>query len=253
MVCLLGSFSLLKHGVPLPVRTGGKTEALLATLALRGSRRLPREALLNEVWPDAEPGLAGQALNSLLHSLRKLLGSALGGAPPIVHQQGTYQLNLSAGVSVDFDYFDELADMGEALDNGADPGLSDPRTIAAYEQAISLYGGDLQAGENQAAIVERERLRARYLTLLVRCAGHYYVEGNITAALRLARCLLEHDPCREDAHRLVMRSHMQRGERAQALRQYRLCVQFLRSEFDVEPEPATVALYTQIRLSPESI
>jgi DNA-binding SARP family transcriptional activator len=221
---------------------------LLSVLALRGHRRVSRETLLNQVWPDAEPDLSAQALNSLLHSLRKLLASALNGASPVLYQQGAYQLNHDAGVSVDFDRFDELADAGEGLED-----QSDHRTIMAYERAISLYGGDLQAGDHQAAIVERERLRARYLTLLVRCASFYYAERNIDAALRLALRLIEHDPCREDAHRLVMRCHVQRGERAQALRQYRLCAQLLRTEFDVAPEPATEALYAQIRLQPGSI
>ena len=248
MICMLGSFALLKFGMALPVRAGGRTEALLSALALRGHRRVSRETLLGEVWPDAQAELSSQALNSLLHSLRKLLASALDGAPPIVHEQGAYRLNFDAGVSVDFNRFDELADVGEGL---ADP--SDPQPILAYERAISLYGGDLQAGDHQAAIVERERLRARYLTLLVRCASYYFAQHNIEAALRLALRLLEHDPCREDAHRLVMRCHVQRGERAQALRQYRLCAQLLRTEFDVAPELATEQLHAQIRLQPDSI
>jgi hypothetical protein len=37
------------------------------------------------------------------------------------------------------------------------------------------------------------------------------------------------------------------------MRQYRLCEQILRAEFDVAPEPSTVALYEKIRLDPASI
>jgi DNA-binding SARP family transcriptional activator len=61
------------------------------------------------------------------------------------------------------------------------------------------------------------------------------------------------DPCREDAHRVIMRTHLRRGERAQALRQYRLCEYVLRREFDTAPEPQTIALYERIRIDPTSV
>jgi DNA-binding SARP family transcriptional activator len=245
---MLGSFALFKNGTHLPVRPGGKTEALLTLLALHCYRRIPRATLLGEVWPEAEPELSIQALNSLLHSLRRLLGDALGGEPPVTCLQGAYQLNLAAGVGVDYARFDELAGEGDLLAR-TDTALA----TVSYEKAIALYGGDLCAGEHHAAMVERERLRARYLTLLVRSAFHYYQSHDIGRAMALALRLLEHDPCREDAHRVVMRCHVIQGERVQALRQYRVCQQMLRDEFDAAPESATIALYDQIRLQPGSV
>jgi DNA-binding SARP family transcriptional activator len=65
--------------------------------------------------------------------------------------------------------------------------------------------------------------------------------------------LLLMDPCREDAHRMAMQCHVLRGERAQALRQYRVCERILRLEFDAAPEEATRALFDQVRLDPSSL
>jgi DNA-binding SARP family transcriptional activator len=65
--------------------------------------------------------------------------------------------------------------------------------------------------------------------------------------------MLASDPCREDAHRLVMRCYVRLGERAQALRQYQLCKQILRAEYDVAPEDATTALYDRVRLEPGAL
>jgi DNA-binding SARP family transcriptional activator len=248
MIRLLGAFAVLTNGLTLPVRPGGRTESLLSILALRCRRRVSRDALLADVWPDVEPALSGQALNSLLHSLRKLLGPTLEGASPVICVQGSYQLNLEAGIGVDFDRFDELADVG---DRQARSNMQE--AVASYGRAMTLYGGDLQTGDDQLAVVERERLRARHLTLLARSAAYYYEDLNVEACLQLATRLLEHDPCREDAHRLVMRCHVQRGERAQALRQYRLCADILREEFDAAPEPATVELYDRVRLQPNTV
>ena len=78
-------------------------------------------------------------------------------------------------------------------------------------------------------------------------------DGDYTGCLSHARRLLANDPCREDAYRLMMRCYVRLGERAQALRQYRLCQTILRTEFDAVPEPATTALFDQIRLDPGSI
>ena len=103
------------------------------------------------------------------------------------------------------------------------------------------------------AIIERERLRAMHLNLLAYLADDRFAAGDYQGCLEMAGRLLDGDPCREDAHRLVMRCHVRRGERAQALRQYLLCQQILRAEFDAAPEPATDALFEQARLDPSTI
>jgi DNA-binding SARP family transcriptional activator len=72
-------------------------------------------------------------------------------------------------------------------------------------------------------------------------------------ALLHALDLLRHDPCREDAHRMAMRCYVRQGERAQALRQYRLCREVLAIEFEAAPEPATESLYELVRLDPARI
>ena len=247
-VCVLGQFLLLVRGSPISVRNGGRTEAFLSALALRHGLRVPRETLLAEVWPDSDPILSAQALNSLVHSIHKLMGSAIGGAPPVLCRQGAYQLNLEAGVQVDVAQFDEYAKAGDAF------GLAETQaSLACYQRAIDLYRGDLCAGDDHYAVIERERLRARYLTILARSAGYQFDDGRHEAALSLAEQLLRTDPCREDAHRLVMRCYMLRGERAQAMRQFNLCARVLMDEFEAAPEPATIALFDQIRLDPASV
>lgn len=242
MICLLGPFRLLKHGAPVARRSAAKAEALLSTVALRNGQPVPRDVLLSEVWPDADPALSCQALNSLVHSLQKQFTDVLGGASLIVHRQGCYQINSQAGVGVDTTWFTDLANAGERLDRGA--------AVAHYASAIDIYQGDLRANSgDQYAIIERERLRGLYLSLLARCAAFFYDSGDWRRCIELASRLLLHDPCREDAHRLLMRCYVQRGERAQALRQFRVCAQILRAEFDAELEPETLRLYDQIRLN----
>jgi DNA-binding SARP family transcriptional activator len=126
-------------------------------------------------------------------------------------------------------------------------------SVEAYLQAVALYRGDLCSGSDIASVVEREHLRARYLTLLAKLADHFFNQGDYTSCLHYTSALLNNDPFREDAHRIAMRCYTRCGERAQALRQYLLCEQVLRAEFDVAPEPATIVLYEQVRRDPGAI
>jgi DNA-binding SARP family transcriptional activator len=246
---LLGAFRLLSHGQPIPVRAGGKTEALLAYLGSATRQGVPRDLLLRGLWPDSELHLASNALNNLVHALRRQLGEALGGAPPVVHSAGYYRLNHEAGVAVDVSLFKTLATQSEWHARAGD------RNAAAdvARRAVRLYRGDLSLGTSAYAIFERDRLRAICLGLLMRLADDAFEQGDFEACATHALRLLAYDPCREDAHRVVMRCHVRRGERAQALRHYQTVRAVLKAEFDAQPEPATTALYEQVRLDPGSV
>ena len=249
LICLLGSFRVLKGGRPVAVRTGGKTESLLSSLSVRKGYRASRATLLGTLWPDSEDVLASQCLSSVIYSLHRLLGDAIKGAAPVIHAGGYYRLNIEAGVGVDVACFESLAMTGEQYAQSGNLAAA----ATAYHQATYLYHGDLCNGIDVHAIVERERVRTLYLTLLTRLADYHYSKCDYGACLKAALQLLTNDPCREDAHRMVMRCHVRRGERAQALRQYRLCEAVLRAEFEATPEPITTSLFDQVRLDPGSI
>src|SRR2546430_12083817 len=85
LICLLGDVRLLKLGQLVGAFGGAKTEALLCALGVRYRDRVPRDVLLAILWPDGDPALAGQSLNSLVHTLHKHLGDAIGGAAPVLH------------------------------------------------------------------------------------------------------------------------------------------------------------------------
>jgi DNA-binding SARP family transcriptional activator len=248
-ICVLGAFRVYKAGLPVSLRNGGKAEALLCALAQQHAQGIAREQLLEILWPDGSLTLAGQSLNSLVYSLHRLLGDEIGGASPVLHTDGYYQLNRDAGVGVDLASFESLVSAADQLTRDG----RDHAAAVLHTQAVRLYGGDLQGGTDLQNTIERERLRTVYLGTLSRLADYYYSEGDYASCLQHAQQLLLKDPCREDAHRLVMRCHVRKGERAQALRQYRTCEHILRHEFDAAPEPATTALFDQIRLYPDSI
>jgi DNA-binding SARP family transcriptional activator len=249
LICLLGNFHLLTSGKSLELHNATKTKALLARLAIEKGYCLSRDAILHLLWPESDTALASQSLNSLVHHLRKLLSDKIGGEPPILLNEDCYRLNVEAGIGVDADLFKAFVKKGEQQARTGDFVGS----TESFQFAADLYHGDLCAGTDTQSLIEAEYLRATYLSLLSKLADHCYNAGNVTDCLNYAHELLSTDPCREDAHRLVMRCYVHQGERTQALRQYRLCEAILRSEFEIAPEAATTALFNLIRCNPARI
>lgn len=244
LICLLGSFRFQRRGRPLDLLVTGKAMTLLVELALRLENGVAREELLDTLWPDQDPAHSTVSLNSLVYSLQRQLSDTLPNGHALQYANGRYALNNEAGVTTDIAGFDAHVRRGNRL------AQSDPNGAAlAFQSALDLYRGDLSTGSllNINVVIERERLRASFLSSLAWLASHCYRVGDDVSALGHALRLLAVDPCREDAHRIVMRIRVRRGERAQALRQFRLCEQVLRQEFDVEPEAHTRELFDQIR------
>lgn len=250
LVCLLGKFRVVKRGEVVPLRHGGKMESLLFMLALGRQQSASRAALLDAVWPEGRPGRrTNQALNTLVHDLRRILADALSGRPPVLRTDDGYRLNLAAGIAVDAVRFDHLLDAAAERLRAGDEAAA----LAYYERAVALYQGDLCSGGELRLLIERERLRARYLNTLARLADHAFGVGDYGTALRHAQELLAYDPCREDAHRMVMRCFARVGQRAQGMQQYQLCRSMLREAFQAVPERATDELFDRLRLEPDRV
>jgi DNA-binding SARP family transcriptional activator len=86
-----------------------------------------------------------------------------------------------------------------------------------------------------------------YLEVLDRLSGLYFGQHQYGACIALCRLLVQRDPCRENAHRRLMRCFTRQGQPHLALRQYHACVEALDQELGVDPDPATAALAQRIR------
>jgi DNA-binding SARP family transcriptional activator len=97
-------------------------------------------------------------------------------------------------------------------------------------------------------VTTRESLLLAYLDVLDRLGDLYLARHQLGACVALSRLLVQRDPCREDAHRRLMRCFTRQGQPHLALRQYQACADALDHELGVDPDPATTALARQIRL-----
>lgn len=221
---------------------GSKSEALLVLLAIFHRAPVPRTFLLEQLWPDSETTLAGQALSSLTSELNRL-GRHYGSQVNLLTCESTYVgFNLTAGIGTDMEAFDRLRTHGLTL-----LAQGEAQTGLHYcQQALALYRGDLCGDENIHMVIERERLRTAMLDLLHALADQAYRCGDLNRALSHLQRILVHRPYREDIHRQLMAHYARIGLRTRALHQYRICQRILAAEFAIEPEAATQQLYQQL-------
>lgn len=246
-VHFFGRFEILYRGKVLPLGQHGKALAILRYLVANVPRPVSQDYLMGWLWPESDLKKARWSLNSAVCALRKVLGGAetLTVSPiRVVLEGGCYRLSTNVRASSDRDAFDTLYASGQQFER--DGRLRE--ASAEYEKAIELYRGDFLVEDlyEEWTSIERERLVTAYADMLKRLAVYYVRNGRCHESIRACYRILEKDRCDEDTHRLLMECFVRLGQRARALRQYRLCEQALGNEYDATPSPETRAFYTSL-------
>lgn len=242
---LLGSPQIRVAGEPVATDRR-KAVALLAYLAITAVDNPTghsREALAAFFWPDYESSSTLAYLRRTLWEINRMLGDGWLDAT-----REEVALAPDAAVRLDVAEFLDATDPASAA--------GDPVTrLEQLETAVALYRGDFMAGFTlrdtpdfdtwQRYQVETCRRRlAEALADLVQLAAEQQLWDTAVAHARRWVAL---DTLDEAAHRGLMSLYALQGQRAAALRQYESCVNSLKTELGVAPEPTTRALAEAIR------
>lgn len=242
-VHMLGAFNMTigDMAVKLP---SSRSLSLFKYLLLHHKRYVSRELLMEIFWPESEPETARNSLNVAIHNLRRVL-RAHTELPVILFEGGAYGLSPGLKIWLDAEEFERSVKAGQSLEAKDQLAAS----VAEYESAISLYQGEFleENPYEEWTILDRERLRITYLETLDRLSQIYFEEEHYSACRTACQLILIKDPCREDAHCLLMRCYSRQRQPHLALYQYQVCVEALRGELQVEPAPETTQLYNRIR------
>ena len=218
---LLGGFRAELDGRPVPsdVWRQGRAAALVKLLALTSRKRLSREEVIEALWPGVSPDAGGTNVRKAVHFARRALGSE--GAIGV--RAGSIQLWPDGEVETDVERFEAASAIALST-----------RDADAYRRAAELYAGDLLPDDRPEPWLDdhRSALRERFLRVL-RCAGIW-------------DRILEIDPADEEAHRELIRAHLDGGNRQAAIRQFERLREALRDELGVGPDPESVALYERV-------
>ena len=227
-IYLLGNPRIVEGDRPRLLPTPPKVFELWAYLLLHRRQPLRREHLAYTLWPDVPEEEARANLRRHLHLLRRQLPDAPD-VPWILSMRHTLQWNPEADCWLDVALVEDL----------------DPETAgeAQWAALFDCYRGDLLTGlYADWVLIERERLRQRFLRLGEKRVARQRASGDLGGAIITTRRLLAHDPLREELYRNLMELYYRQGDRAAALRQFERCEAVLRQELGVPPMPETLAL-----------
>jgi DNA-binding SARP family transcriptional activator len=241
-VRMLGPFELALGGVPVRRWTSLKGLTILKYVVMNGGRAR-REELMDLLWHGYRPQSARNNLNVAIYALRRDLEAA-GGASPLPYHDGSYRLSPDLTWRIDLDDF--RAALGEAAVARA---AGDAAGVtAAHRRAVALYRGPLLEDEagGEWYLDEQRALQERYLEAKEALAEGFLGAGDVTGAVAVCEDVLRTDPCRESAHRLLMRCFARQHQNQLIARQFRRCAELLDRELGLRPAGETRRLFDQL-------
>ncbi|GAA2069965.1 BTAD domain-containing putative transcriptional regulator [Streptomyces albiaxialis] len=235
---MLGPFEVRAgDGSPVDV-PGARLRALLAALALRPGRAVPKAALVDWIWGEHPPADAANALQRLVSRLRKALpGGAVEG------RTDGYLLAVGPD-AVDAVRFERLVRAARARTGDV------PRRAALLREALGLWRGaalqdiGLQGGAAcEAAAVRLEELR---LSAAEERFDAEIALGRGAEAVPELTDLVAAHPVRERLVAALMRALVAAGRDSEALLAYQRAREALADALGADPSPDLAALHAAL-------
>jgi DNA-binding SARP family transcriptional activator len=245
IVHCLGPFQVYQDDRLVEDWPSSKGKSIFKYLITHRERPVAKEVLMDSFWPDAHPDAARNNLNVAIYGLRQALHEIRPDFSHVLFQNDCYLLNPEPQIWVDVEAFREHLKTAQSLERRRELASA----VREYRAAEALYQGEFLAEDRYEdwLIPLRQSLQADYLKLLDRLSRYYLDQEDYEMCVSMCDKMLAVDPCREEAHRRLMRCYARRGQRYLALRQYQLYVETLQEELEVPPADETLALYRRIR------
>ncbi|MFI5912397.1 BTAD domain-containing putative transcriptional regulator [Dactylosporangium sp. NPDC051541] len=230
---LLGALEV-RAGDGSAVEVGGaRLRVLVTLLALEPGRVVSAARLVDGVWGDNPPGGAGNALQSLVSRLRRVLPDGV-----VQGRAGGYLLDIGRE-SVDHLRFEDLVTLGRAAGDAT-------AAAALFREAEGLWRGAALADAGDALFARPWRARLDELRLAA-------TEDRLEAELRIGErvvaeleALVAAHPLRERLVGLLMRALADGGRAAEALAAFERCRVRLAEELGADPSAGLIAVHLQI-------
>jgi LuxR family maltose regulon positive regulatory protein len=248
---LFGNFRVSCMGLRVDEALGIKSRALLKILASNRAVLLPKDALMELVWPMHDASTVATSLKVAAHKLRQALSS---GDPAretdewIIAKRGSYRLSPNAEIWIDVEAFEAHCARGrQLLRQGAQSAAR-----LEFDQAEQLYSGDYLAEDiyDDWTVIRREELRDMYLETLDVLVDLCMTERMHRDVIRYCHKIVSADPCREDAYRKLMNSHAALNQIGRAGSWYAICRVILQREIGAQPSHETTRTFEALFAGP---
>jgi DNA-binding SARP family transcriptional activator len=216
----LGSFEVISGSRRLTHADWKSARALRLFLLLlhHRFRWVPRETLIESLWPEAEPEKGSNNLRQSIHLLRGALEPDLRGNQTSRYIRARHEacrLDPGEGHEYDVEPLESALQQAERLWSATPRGRARP----ALREALALYPGDFLAEYpyEEFAATEREYLRDRVLIAMERLLELLAESQSWAEVEILSRQALALDSYRESHHRCLVLAQLRLGHRREAL------------------------------------
>ncbi len=208
---------------------------------------VPRDVLMELLWPESPTESAQKNLNAALTALRKTLEpeASRGESSYLITKGDSLRLELGTGGWTDLGLFREKLSQAEKAKEIGDFNLY----FLALREAADLYKGEFCSEDlyEDWCQQERESLKNEYIELMGEIATEYLRRGDSPEALSRLEEAISKDPGREELYRKQMTICSQVGSRAGIEESFRRCNKYLWDNYEVSPSPETTELYQRLR------
>lgn len=229
----LGVFQVLRDGVAVPKHTwqSRKARELLKILVAR-RRPVPREQLMELLWPEVGPAKSGNRLSVLLSMVRDVLQPEHASGEPLATDGNVVWLDRSQ-VHVDVE---EFLDHAEAALEAHRLGRDD--ATAQLAMAVAAYTGDFLEDDPypEWASPLAEDVRATHIAMLRALVARLRTAGDVDGVVRYTLRLLGQDPYDEEAHLDLVGTMLDAGRLGEARRHYDIYARRMK-DIGVVPRP----------------
>jgi two-component SAPR family response regulator len=219
---------------------------LLKAIVSHGGQEIPKEIVIDELWPEESPKVAQRNFKTTLQRLRKSLEPSIHKdfGSSYIHLHDNF-VSLDPELShVDADRFSSLLRMAEENEKRGDT----KGVFPLYTGAMEIYKGDFLPEELYApwADKKREELRTKYIELLNTMARLYERQGALRKAIDCYKKVIQADPLLEEPYQKLMTFYSSKGIYNEALRIYDDCKKALKKELKTKPDSTTTAIYNKV-------
>lgn len=246
-VCAFGKFEVESHYGRVEHKHWRKRKArsLFLMLLCAPSHELPREVILERLWPEMEYDTARRNFYVTWSHMRKALVCLDAGADlGVFADANSSACWLTDALESDLDMFAaELSTLRAARVVGDKPAV-----VASAVRLSGLYRGELLPVDLYEEWFEQDRIRTRrdFCDAMVTGAQCAVEVGQHDTAVSFLRRASEIDMWREDVYQLTMMCQMAAGQRSGAIETYNQCRERLVEDLGIDPCAETVRIFQTI-------
>ena len=224
--------------------TTKRARDIFCYIATSPHRRSEKDVLIDVFWADEDLETVEKNFHPTISHIRKALNSRQTFKQNFIKfRDGAYQLNPELSYSIDTEEFENAISEAETAKEADDT----ENFRLNLEKANELYRGEYMAGVYDDWAEERRPFYAEQHTRVLNALAKLAIgEKKWSNAIKYANEILQADPYREDAHRLVMQVFAAQGKRAKIKEQFDTLKELLKNELGVAPAPKTQRLFQEL-------